>query len=518
MSFLSVQSQSSLSPDIVWKPIPNTSQEIAVDTRADHTLYYGTRGPGKTATQLMHFRQYVGVGYGAFMKGMIIDKEYKNFVDVIAQSKRFFLPFGDCRFYSSTTQVKWVWDTGEELYLRHMKKNEDYDDVHGWEITIMMFNELTKQPTSDLYENLMSINRSSFIPEIHTPKNEDGSYNTHNGKPLPPIPLKFFSTCNPYGSGRLWVKKRFIDVAKVGSLYKKTYRVFDPKTQKEEDTVISQIAIFGSFKENIYLDKKYIASLYEMTKNNPNKRKAWIEGSWDANGGGAFDDIWNSDIHIIDRFKIPPNWHTKRCFDWGSSSPFAVVWIAEANGEEVVMENGDVFCPQRGSLIVFHEWYGGEDISNNKGLKLSPREVAEGIIEREESLILRDWIKSRPYPGAADNQIGKTDSVDVETMKKRMSDAGIDWNDSDKSSGSRVNGLQLIRNALKCSVDNEGEGLYFMRHCEACLQTIPYLPLDDDNPEDLDTDSNDHLYDALRYGVLESMNRTVSHPDVRFFT
>jgi hypothetical protein len=28
------------------------------------------------------------------------------------------------------------------------------------------------------------------------------------------------------------------------------------------------------------------------------------------------------------------------------------------------------------------------------------------------------------------------------------------------------------------------------------------LPLDKNNPEDVDTDAEDHLYDALRYGVM----------------
>jgi ATP-dependent DNA helicase RecG len=32
---------------VVWEPIPDSSQELALDTRCHHTLYHGTRGPGK---------------------------------------------------------------------------------------------------------------------------------------------------------------------------------------------------------------------------------------------------------------------------------------------------------------------------------------------------------------------------------------------------------------------------------------------------------------------------------------
>ena len=31
---------------------------------------------------------------------------------------------------------------------------------------------------------------------------------------------------------------------------------------------------------------------------------------------------------------------------------------------------------------------------------------------------------------------------------------------------------------------------------------LPVLPLDKNNPEDINTKSEDHLYDALRYGVM----------------
>jgi hypothetical protein len=38
-----------------------------------------------------------------------------------------------------------------------------------------------------------------------------------------------------------------------------------------------------------------------------------------------------------------------------------------------------------------------------------------------------------------------------------------------------------------------------------CINTIaqlPIIPLDKRNPEDIDTKSEDHLYDALRYGIM----------------
>nr|MBA3352225.1 terminase [Blastocatellia bacterium] len=156
--------------NIVWEPIPDSSQEYAVNTFCHHTLYHGTRGPGKTITQLMRFRRNVGRGYGAFWRGVIFDREYKNLSDLVAQSKRFFnAMFDGAKFLESASEYKWTWPTGEELLLRHIKKLSDYDNFHGHEYPFLGWNELTKYPTSELYDKMMSTNRSSFIPENDTP-------------------------------------------------------------------------------------------------------------------------------------------------------------------------------------------------------------------------------------------------------------------------------------------------------------------------------------------------------------
>ena len=34
------------------------------------------------------------------------------------------------------------------------------------------------------------------------------------------------------------------------------------------------------------------------------------------------------------------------------------------------------------------------------------------------------------------------------------------------------------------------------------IAQLPAIPLDKRNPEDVDTNAEDHLYDALRYGIM----------------
>lgn len=498
--------------NVVWEPIPGSSQQYALDSRADHTLYTGSRGPGKTDTQLMRFARNVGKGYGAAWRGVIFDREYKNLDDLVAKSKKWYRRiFGDrCKFMESKGDYKWVWDTGEELLFRVIKKKSDYDNYHGHEYPFIGWNELTKYPSSELFDMMMSCNRSSWTQEKDSPKDRAGNY------VIPPIPLETFSTCNSSGPGHRWVKQRFIDVAPYGVMVYTTTNVFDPKTKQRIDVTRSQVTIFGSYKENIYLDTAYIAELESIS--DPNRRKSWLEGSWDVVSGGAFDDLWKRAIHVKSRFVVPKNWYLDRSFDWGSSAPFSVAWWAEANGEEVAMLDGTKWTPQRGSLIRVHEWYGCDARLINTGLKLSASDIAKGIKEREMSLMAAGWVLAQPYSGPADNQIDNVRESDVETIKTKMYDEGISWTTSDKSPGSRKQGVELMRNRLEAANRGEGPGFYVMSHCTAFISTVPVLPRDEDDLDDVDSEAEDHPWDDTRYRILAGINRTAQFIKTTFST
>lgn len=511
--------------NVVWEPLPG-SQVLALSAPVNHILYEGTRGPGKTDTQLMRFRRNVGLGYGKFWNGIIFDRQYKNLEDIISKSQRWFGEFDDgASFSAAGGGGRWKWPTGEKLTFRHIKKPNDYWNYHGHEYPFIGWNELTKYPTSELYEAMMSTNRTSFIPE-QNPVFIDGRAYREYGQwvlvrknhpramrvILPEIPLEVFSTTNPFGPGHNWVKRQFINVAKPGEVVEKRINVFNPRTQEREDVVRTQVRIFGSYKENRYLSPEYVAELESIT--DVNKRRAWLWGDWDVVAGGAFDDLWDENVHVKPRFKIPKGWALDRSMDWGSTHPFWVGWWAVANGETVVLPDGTRFTPARGSLILFHEWYGTREIGTNRGLVMSAKNVALGTLERERALKESKFFQGRVYAGPADNQISNVHDKGTDTIEKIMSDNGLTWTSSDKGSGSRKNGLQLFRDRLQASLNGEGPGIYFMSHCEAAIDTIPVLPRDEDDMDDVDTSAEDHSWDGVRYRVLAGIDRIARSVDV----
>jgi hypothetical protein len=494
--------------EIGWEPIPGSSQVFALDSRCDETLYTGTRGPGKTTTQLMRFARRVGIGYGSYWRGIIFGRSYQALTDLVAQSKRFFPKIYGTRvhFYESKGDYFWEWDTGEVLMFRQIVAVEEYNNkYHGQEFPYIGWNELTHWATSELYDIMMSCNRSSWTQAKDSPKKKDGSY------ALPPIPLEVFSTTNSEGNGHNWVKRRFIDVAPYGTVVEHETIVFDPASKKNVAVKRTQVTIFGSFRENIYLAKEYIANLTTACSKDENKYQSWLLGNWDIVSGGALDDLWKKNVHVIPRFKVPKSFRIDRSFDWGSTHPYSVGWWAEASGEELIFEDGKKWAPFPGSLIQIAEDYGSErdenNLPTNKGLKLGSSVVADRIKAVEITMMRQGVVHSQPWPGPADNQIRNVNDDDTDTIEAKMAKRGIRWTESDKSQGSRKMGLELIREMLYNSLHGEGPGLYFCQNCIGSISTIPILPRDERQPDDVDTDAEDHCYDMMRYRVLKNKVR-----------
>lgn len=484
---------------IVWQPLPGM-QELALTCPADEILLDGTRGPGKTDAQLMMFRKHVGQGYGAFWRGVIFDRAYKNLEDLIGKSLRWFKEFDDgASFHYSKADMKWTWPTGEELLFRTIKKPSDYWDYHGQEFPFIGWNELTKFPTSESYELMMSCNRSSFIPP--------------EGSDIPEIPLRVVATTNPYGVGHNWVKRLFIDPMPPGGVFKREIDVFNPRTGQREIIVKTRARLFGSYKENKYLSPLYVAELESLK--DENKRRAWLEGDWDIVAGGAFDDLWG-DHCLVKRFPIPKGWKIDRSMDWGSSKPFSVGWWAEANGEEILMEDGKRWAPPAGSLFRIYELYGTTTLGTDQGVRLSPKDLAEEINNIEQKLLDQGWIQEKPFGGPADNQIRDVRDPSTPTIEQEMSALGVYWTVSDKSPGSRVIGLELCRQRLLNAKRGEGAGLFFFTNCKAALYILPTLARDEDKPDDVDSEGEDHLYDEMRYRVLSSTQRYTEQVGIAF--
>ena len=453
----------------VWRALPGT-QTLFLSCPVREVCFAGTRGPGKTDAILMSFAQNCGRGFRDHWRGVIFRREYKHLDDIITKSKRWFYRWSQGpRFLAGTSALKWVWPTGEELLFRAFGGPDDYWDYHGHEYPFIGWEELTAWPSMEGYEAMKSCNRSSY------------------GASIPKI---IRSSTNPYGVGHNWVRAYFIDPAPYGDIIR------DAQGNQ-------RVCLFGHIRENPYLDAEYLRTLDSIT--DPNKRKAWLEGSWDITSGGIFDDLWQREKHVIDAFEIPSSWRIDRAFDWGSSHPFSVGWWAESDGTEAVINRKKRTFP-RGTLFRIAEWYGSTG-KPNEGLRMTAANVAHGILERETSLGLRGRVQAGP----ADSSI--FDVTDDASIAQNMERIGVRWTTADKRPGSRKNGWELLRGRLQATLANDGRpGLYVFPTCRDFIRTVPTLPRDDRDPDDVDTEAEDHIADETRYRLLARSQRITARP------
>jgi hypothetical protein len=216
--------------------------------------------------------------------------------------------------------------------------------------------------------------------------------------------------------------------------------------------------------------------------------KAWLEGDWNIVAGGALDDVWNQSV-VREPEEIPAGWRRTRSFDWGSSHPFSVCWWAEADG--TATRSG--WCPRRGSLIMTAEWYGWNG-KPNEGARMLAVEIARSIMDQEKQMGIR------VDPGPADAAIYAVQNGSC--IADDMARLGVRWTPAEKGPGSRINGLELVRKRLRAAATGEDPALYIFSTCRHALRTLPVLPRDQKRPDDVDSDAEDHIYDAVRYRVL----------------
>ena len=454
--------------NVIWTPHEG-GQKLFLPCPADEVLLSGNRGGGKTDALLMDFLQHVGLGYGIEWRGILFREEYTQLTDIINKSRKWISQiFPDAKYNGS--EHKWTFATGEQLYLRYMRVPSDYWNYHGHEYPWIGWEELTNWATDECYKAMMSTNRCSD----------------------PNVPRKYRSTCNPAGPGHGWVKHRFIDAMNPLQIFR------DKATNK---TRVNVPLLLDENTTFLSADPNYKNTILLAAQDDPVKYKAWVLGSWDIIAGGFFTDLWEPKTHILPYFQVPDSWRVIRSFDWGSSKPWSVSYIAECNGEQPEFwekEEKELPYFPNGSAVVINEVYGWNG-TVNEGDRATSQDIAERVLEVDSSIKREFGIKV--IAGPADTNIYEV--RDGSSISSNMTTHGLHWRKAYKGSGSRVAGWSLMRTMLGAAKrkDPEKPHLYFMDRARHHIRTLPIMQHDEKKSEDINSDLEDHAMDGVRYGL-----------------
>ena len=338
-------------------------------------------------------------------------------------------------------EKEWRFPSGAKIEFGYAENMTDALRYQGQSYTWIGIDELPQYPSPDIYNFLRSSLRS-----VDTE-----------------IPVYMRATGNPGNVGSQWVREMFVDPAVPNSAF--DINIDTPLGTK----VITRRFIPAKLQDNPYLtqtDDYYamLASLPEV------QRKQFLDGDWDAFEDSAFPEF-NKSIHVVDPFEVPKGWQRFRAADWGYSSPACVLWFA------IDYDN---------NLWIYRELYTKKITADVFARKVLIAEKDEYI--RYGVLDASTWAKR-----------GDIGPSIAETMIR----VGCKWRPSDRTPKSRISGKLEIHKRLKVSDDKKKEpGLRIFSTCRNLIRTFPLLPLDDNNPEDINTDVEDHAYDALRYGCM----------------
>ena len=412
-------------------------------------LYGGAAGGGKSYAMLVDPLRYMT--HSQF-SGLLLRKTTEELRELIWKSQELY-PKVYPGIKWSERKMQWTAPSGARLWLSYLDRDEDVLRYQGLSFSWIGMDELTQWHTPFAWNYLRSRLRSTAAD----------------------LPVYMRATTNPGGAGHAWVKKMFIDPAVFGEAFDAT----DIETgetlrypvghSKEGQSLFKRRFIPARLADNPYLSDAgdYEANLLSLPEQ---QRRQLLEGSWDIAEGAAFTE-WDRNVHVVDPYDIPKTWVKFRACDYGYGSYSAVLWFAITPDEQ---------------LVVYRELY----VS-----KVLAADLADMILELEED-------DGNIRYGVLDSSCWHKRGDTGPSLAEQMISRGCRWRPSDRSAGSRVAGKNELHRRLKVDDETFEAQIVFFNTCRNLISQLPIIPLDKKNPEDIDTKSEDHLYDSLRYGIM----------------
>tara|TARA_R110000751_G_scaffold13832_2_gene45878 strand:+ start:1711 stop:3135 length:1425 start_codon:yes stop_codon:yes gene_type:complete len=434
--------------DIIFQANPGPQTDF-LSASEQEVLYGGAAGGGKSFAMLADPVRYFN---NPLSNKLLVRRSTEELRELISVSKQLY-PRAIPGIKFLEREKTWIAPSGASLWLSYLDRDDDVSRYQGQAFNWIGFDELTQWPSPFAWNYMRS--------RLRTTRNSG-------------LSLYQRGTTNPGGAGHSWVKKTFVDPAPNNTAFNAT----DPETgedivwpnghTKQGQPLFKRRFIPATLFDNPYLaeDGLYEANLLSLPEH---QRKQLLEGNWDVNEGAAFTE-WNKNIHVIEPFEIPSGWARFRACDYGYGSYTGVVWIAVAPDEQ---------------LIVYREMYCSKVIATD---------LADMVLEAEYGEKIR-------Y-GVLDSSLWHNRGDTGPSLAEQMVQKGCRWRPSDRSKGSRIAGKNELHRRLQVDDFTEEPRIVFFNTCINIISQIPALPLDKNNSEDVDTNSEDHLYDALRYGIM----------------
>jgi len=332
---------------------------------------------------------------------------------------------------------------GSMIRFRYLERIEDASRRQGGEYQLLLVDEATLMPPGVVdfirYERLRSADH------------------------VPVIGVR--STCNPGGPSHSEIRTRYIDATDHGE-----HVALDTNGPAgDDDEPVTIRFIQAKATDNPHLNAGYFRMLDSIP--DPQRRAAMRDGSWDVFAGQMFSEF-SRERHVVAPFEIGPDWHRRGGLDYGYRHASAAVWAAK---------------DQDSRLWVYRELY-------ESGL--GEKELARRLNTGEQV----HWDADPAMWNRTGDALPPASVLALEgvPLRKAINDRVIGWQ--------RVH--TYLADGPACA-HHRAMGwttcpmVHIFATCTQLIRTLPALPYaTKGNPEDANTEADDHLPDAFRYLVM----------------
>lgn len=293
-------------------------------------------------------------------------------------------------------------------------------------------------------------------------------------------PTRMILLANPGGRGHSSIKQTFIDK-------------LQPGIPKVLDDKMEWVLLPANYTRNPFNPDNYATNLEASAHKDKELLRAWLNGEWNISRGAMFADCFDEEFQKVMFKDLPwqarPNgtWQQfKNAFgflssDWGQSAPavgFAARKLLAAHGKM-----------GKGSIVLVDEVNSADPDDWAVGMNWSLGKFADALSD----MCLRTGVSKL---GCIDDAKGLSPD---DTLIKGMAQPPYLFSFV-RPQKNRRSGWATVREMLTNAKEQNGRpGLYATERCRGFWATVPEMPRDPLNMEDVDTRSIDHWGDASRY-------------------